>query len=140
MATSSILGGAPAPMKSKGKNADALGPSDSSDSGSDVCGERAMPTMPDNPGEWGAVTIAPDSDTDTAGTGERASAAGDGPRDAADVSPDRIVGTGDATQPPVRGRRHTSDVESIAAEDEEADADLDADLDIERPASDERDR
>jgi hypothetical protein len=138
MATSSILGGAPAPMKPKGKNADALGPSDSSDSGSDVRGERPMPTAPDNPGEWGAVTIAADSDTDTAGTGERASASGEGPRDAADVSPDRVVGTGDATQPPVRGRRRTSDVESIAADDEEADAD--ADLDIERPETDERDR
>ena len=136
MATSSILGGAPAPVKSKGKDAEALGPSDSSDSGSDVCGERAMPTAPDNPGEWGAVTIAADSDSDTAGTGERASATGHGPRDAADVSPDRVVGTGDATQPPVRGRRRSSDVESIAADDEEADADLD----IERPAPDERDR
>lgn len=134
MATSSILGGAPAPMKPEGKNAESLGPSDSSDSGSDVCGERAMPTTPDNPGEWGAVTIAPDSDTDTAGTGERASASGEGPREAADISPDRVVGTGDATQPPVRGRRRAADVESIAADDE------DADLDIERPASDERDR
>jgi hypothetical protein len=135
MATSSILGGAPAPVKSKGKDADALGPSDSSDTGSDVRGERAMPTAPDNPGEWGAVTVAADSDSDTAGTGERASAAGEGPRDAADISPDRVVGAGDATQPAVRGRRRTADVESIAADDE---TETDADLDIERP--DERDR
>ena len=138
MATSSILGGDPAPMKPKGKDADSLGPSDSSDSGSDVRGERPMPTAPDNPGEWGTVTIATDSDSDTAGTGERASAAGDGPRDAPDISPDRVVGTGDATQPPVRGRRRPVDVESIAADDEEAD--IDTDLDIERPAPDERDR
>jgi hypothetical protein len=36
MATGSILGGAPEPGKPRGRDADALGPSDSSDSGSDV--------------------------------------------------------------------------------------------------------
>lgn len=47
------------------KNVDALGPSDSSDSGSDVQGERSMPTASDNPGEWGqsspraATTVRP---------------------------------------------------------------------------------
>ena len=36
MATSSILGGTPAPEQSKGRGTDALGPSDSSDSRSDM--------------------------------------------------------------------------------------------------------
>ena len=38
MATSSILGGDRAPAEPKGTDADALGPSDSSDSGSDAAG------------------------------------------------------------------------------------------------------
>ncbi len=39
MATSSILGGEHAPTAPKGTDADALGPSDSSDSGSDAAGD-----------------------------------------------------------------------------------------------------
>lgn len=60
MATSSILGGDRAPVHSSGRGADLLGPSDSSDTGSDSVGE-----------------LGPDqlaSDTDRFGTGERASA------------------------------------------------------------------
>jgi hypothetical protein len=57
----------------------ALGPSDSSDSGSDLGPE------------------APDADTDAEGTGERADVEGDsdGP-EAEDVAPDRIVDEDDA--------------------------------------------
>jgi hypothetical protein len=60
MATSSILGGERAAIQPSGRGADLLGPSDSSDSGSDSIGE-----------------LGPDqlaSDTDRFGTGERASA------------------------------------------------------------------
>ena len=54
----------------------ALGPSDSSDSGSDVQGERPMATSPDNPAEWGGLPSQKGSDSDAMGTGERAGAAG----------------------------------------------------------------
>jgi hypothetical protein len=91
MATNSILGGGQAaPRRARGRDVDALGPSDSSDSGSDVQGERPMPTLPDNPGELGALPVESGSDTDASGTGERASATGIEPREAADISPDRI--------------------------------------------------
>ena len=92
MATSSILGGESAAARASGRDSDALGPSDSSDSGSDVQGERAMPTGADNPGELGAMPLDLDSDSDSMGTGERASAAGDSGRDGADILPDHIVG------------------------------------------------
>jgi hypothetical protein len=92
MSNSSILGGARAPAHATGKNIDTLGPSDSSDSGSDVQGERTMPTSPDNPGEWGALVTDTGNDSDAFGTGERASAAGDSPRDNADILPDRVIG------------------------------------------------
>lgn len=90
MATSSILGGTPAPAHPKGTDTDALGPSDSSDSGSDVQGERVMPTGPDDPDEMGAVTADTGSDTDRFGTGERGSATPNRERDGADISPDRV--------------------------------------------------
>lgn len=57
-----------------------LGPSDSSDSGSDVQGPQGLDP------EWGA-----DGETDAGGTGERAAADGsDGDR-AADLEPDRVI-------------------------------------------------
>src|SRR5881628_1889919 len=99
MATNSILnGGQAAPRRARGRDVDALGPSDSSDSGSDVQGERPMPTQPDNPGELGALPVESGSDTDASGTGERGSATGVEPRDAADISPDRI-GAGPSSPP-----------------------------------------
>ena len=91
MGTSSILGGERAPAQAAGKDVDALGPSDSSDSGSDVQGERPMATGADNPGEWGALTVEGESDSDAAGTGERASASGEAAADGADILPDRII-------------------------------------------------
>src|SRR5436305_14073562 len=99
MATNSILGGGgqPAPRRARGRDVDALGPSDSSDSGSDVQGEGPMPTLPDNPGELGALPVESGTDTDASGTGERGTAAGVEPREAADISPDRIGGPGPAS-------------------------------------------
>ncbi|CAJ3132332.1 chemotaxis protein [Burkholderia pseudomallei] len=70
-----------------------LGPSDSSDSGSDVAGARRRPfdvdTELDNHAlETGDAEL--DSDTDRSGTGERASADGDSTfDDSADIEPDR---------------------------------------------------
>ncbi|KQP17765.1 hypothetical protein [Pseudorhodoferax sp. Leaf267] len=116
MARSSILGGETAPARASGNDVDALGPSNSSDSGSDVQGERPMATAPDNQAEWGAVVSEHDSDSDATGTGERASAAGDGGRDNADILPDRIVTPGlGGTSTDALG-----DVGDIAGEDGES--------------------
>ncbi|UXH80569.1 hypothetical protein [Roseateles amylovorans] len=91
MATSSILGGTTVPERHKGTGTDALGPSDSSDSGSDVSGERAMATGPDDPDNLGAVPSDISSDTDRFGTGERASATpGRRDREDGDILPDSI--------------------------------------------------
>ncbi len=97
MANSSILGGTPAHRKPSGADVDALGPSDSSDSGSDVQGEMPMATAPDNRGEWGAVPSKKNSDSDSMGTGERAAASGNDVEDGADIMPDHLVGRGGAS-------------------------------------------
>lgn len=96
MSHSSILGGDPAATTSSGKDAGSLGPSDSSDSGSDIQGERPMPTLPDLPDEQGAIPLDPASDTDALGTGERGAAYGRDVADGADILPDRIVSSPDA--------------------------------------------
>ena len=100
MSNSSLLGGAPAPTWAEGRDVDALGPSDSSDSGSDVQGERSMATDADNPGELGALPVELDSDSDSSGTGERGSATGEAIRDGADILPDEVIGSlVDSTHP-----------------------------------------
>lgn len=95
MATSSILGGTPAPAQAEGKDNDMLGPSDSSDSGSDVHGERSMATQPDDESMLGGQPVELSSDTDMAGTGERSGAISDGSRDANDILPDRVESLSD---------------------------------------------
>ncbi|MDM0111384.1 hypothetical protein QTI66_04440 [Variovorax sp. J22R133] len=89
MSNSSILGGEHAPTYPGGTDIDALGPSDSSDSGSDVQSDRNRSALPDD-GAQGALPISHDSSSDAAGTGERASAQADAPASDADVMPDRI--------------------------------------------------
>ncbi len=91
MANSSILGGTLPPQQHSGTEIDRLGPSDSSDSGSDVQGEKPMATSPDNPGEWGSLPASQRSDSDALGTGERGAAAGSETVTGADILPDRIV-------------------------------------------------
>lgn len=81
MATSSIFGGLHVPEHVRGKDTNALGPSDNSDSGSDAQGAYGDDEM--------------SSDSDAAGTGERASVgAGMDPSDA-DILPDHIEGEED---------------------------------------------
>jgi hypothetical protein len=125
MSNSSILGGERAAPRAIGRDVDALGPSDSSDSGSDVQGERAMPTDADNPGELGALPVHRDSDSDARGTGERGSATGNDLDDAADILPDHLVSDPTwATN--AAGRPYASDdVEAIA--DDAADDEMDED-------------
>lgn len=80
MARSSIDGVDRADTIPAGRDIDALGPSDSSDSGSDMQGI---------PGLEG-------SDSDASGTGERASATPDGPVNDRDILPDRVTTNPDA--------------------------------------------
>lgn len=113
MATSSILGGTPAPEQSKGRDTGALGPSDSSDSGSDVSGERRMSTGADDPDELGATPAERGSDTDRFGTGERGSATPGGAQDAADILPDRV-----SRSPTADDIDASIDVEELASGDD----------------------
>lgn len=74
MAYSSIMGADSAPTNPSGREAELLGPSDSSDSGSDALG-----------------TTEAHEDSDASGTGERGAVAGLDAREGADIMPDRIV-------------------------------------------------
>ncbi|MEO5658997.1 MAG: hypothetical protein ABIQ90_04260, partial [Polaromonas sp.] len=76
MATSSILGSSQLPEEISGKDMHALGPSDNSDSGSDATGA------------YGAGELS--SDSDAAGTGERATMGTGREQFDADILPDRI--------------------------------------------------
>lgn len=79
MAYSSILGADVAPSHPSGREAELLGPSDNSDSGSDTIG-----------------TDEADADTtDAAGTGDRGVVAGRDAREGADILPDRVVNLAD---------------------------------------------
>jgi hypothetical protein len=95
MATSSIQGGVRAPAQPSGTDVDRLGPSDSSDSGSDVQLQRRMPTAGDTPDELGSLPAHRDSTSDAQGTGERASAPGDAEgTDGDDIVPDQTEDLG----------------------------------------------
>lgn len=104
MAHSSLLGIDRAPGHARGHDSNSLGPSDSSDSGSDVAGLEDLdendPGMPVDAGlgpdierpQQAGESIGAGIDSDASGTGERRSAGGDaGLRDGSDIGPDRIV-------------------------------------------------
>jgi hypothetical protein len=74
MAYSSILGAETAPTLPSGRDAELLGPSDSSDSGSDAMGTAEI-----------------HADSDASGTGERGSVTPGEGREGGDILPDRIV-------------------------------------------------
>ncbi len=74
MAYSSILGADPAPAQPSGRSSDLLGPSDSSDTGSDALGTNEV-----------------HADSDGSGTGERGAVFGGDAVEGADIAPDRIV-------------------------------------------------
>ena len=123
MSNSSILGGSPITTRARGRDADALGPSDNSDSGSDIQGQRAMPTGADNEGELGALPMDGGSDSDALGTGERASATGGDPQDGADIMPNRIENDG-TMQPDSTLDVPVPDIDEIAAEGEAEDSEF----------------
>jgi len=74
MAYSSILGAETAPVQPSGRDSESLGPSDSSDSGSDAVGTAEI-----------------HADSDAAGTGERGSVTPGEGREGGDILPDRVV-------------------------------------------------
>jgi hypothetical protein len=78
MAYSSIMGADEAPEQPSGRGSDLLGPSDNSDTGSDTVG-----------------THEAHADSDSTGTGERASVAQDSFEEGADIMPDRVLGSAD---------------------------------------------
>jgi hypothetical protein len=120
MATSSILGGEETARRATGRDIDSLGPSDSSDSGADVQGERTMPTDGDAPDEMGATPAYRDSASDALGTGERGAAFGADVREGADILPDRVIdGPGEDAQ---------AEIDALGAEvDDEEDDEEQAD-------------
>lgn len=78
----------------EGRDAGALGPSDSSDSGSDIAGAKRHEFDRDTELDEHALEIGEaelSSDTDSTGTGERSSADGDSTlTEDADIEPDKI--------------------------------------------------
>ena len=125
MATSSILGGHRAAVRPKGTDTGALGPSDSSDSGSDVQNEAGFQAL--DAGEIGGDRADLASDTDAGGTGERGAAVHDTDIvEGADIAPDRIAG-GDPLEE-ASGLEPAIDVDTLAVDDEdepEEDEDVD---------------
>ena len=120
MAHSSILGADIAPSQPIGRGSDVLGPSDSSDSGSDVHGATRMMTTPEEGEEAGGATpVVEDSDTDAEGTGERAEAVPEGARDGADIAPDRIARSKDALDSAESITGNDDSIESLADDSED---------------------
>jgi len=125
MATSSILGGDRAPLNPSGRDTDALGPSDSSDSGSDVQGERGFDAL--DAGQIGGERADLRSDSDASGTGERGSAVNDTEIvEGADIAPDRIGVVDASSDDPMRDS-DIADIDALAADDDSADEDTESD-------------
>jgi hypothetical protein len=103
MAYSSILGAEVAPTVPSGRDADALGPSDSSDSGSDAHG-----------------TAEVHADSDAAGTGERGVVAGADGREGGDILPDRVVNLREGEVLPQDEVSEMTDLDADADEDVDA--------------------
>ena len=112
-------------QQAPGRDAETLGPSDSSDSGSDVHGATRMKTsVEEGPQAGGATPIVEDSDTDAEGTGERAEAVPEGARDGADIasilakdaldSAESITGNDDAIESLADDSENDEDDEDVA--------------------------
>ncbi len=127
MATSSILGGNRAAKQAQGRDVDALGPSDSSDSGSDVQGAFELDDDDQFDTNAGARQTGLDSDSDAAGTGERGAARLDEEAESgSDIAPDRVQ-TLEADTAPLEGLE--ADLGELAADEDDG-----TDTDIERAA------
>ncbi len=115
MAYSSILGADTAPAHPSGRDADLLGPSDNSDSGSDAMG-----------------THEAHADSDAVGTGERGSVTpGGDSREGADILPDRVVTLGEGADFDDEGTQALVTGEGFPAADPDAQEFTDLDGDVE---------
>ncbi len=125
MARSSIMGGEHAPQQAKGRSAETLGPSDTSDSGSDIRGASRLKTDAEEGQLGGATPIEIDSDSDSGGTGERGAAVPGRGRDDADISPDRIARSKDALDSAESIDDDDDSIEALANEEPDDDDDGD---------------
>jgi hypothetical protein len=125
MSQSSFVGGGRAPQQAKGRGADLLGPSDTSDSGSDIQSASRLKTDAVEGALGGATPIERDSDSDSMGTGERRSAVPGSGRDSADIRPDRIARSKDALDSAVSIGDDDDSIEALA--DDEVDSAEDED-------------
>ena len=116
MTNSSFLGGERAAKPAPGKDIDALGPSDSSDSGSDVQGEFSVRGEGDHAGELGSLVVNTANDSDASGTGERGSATGRDLPDGADIMPDHVVGSASKVDPSTDQARAQAQIDQLADE------------------------
>jgi len=101
MATSSILGADRAPAQADGRDVEKLGPSATSDSGSDVQGELDLASPEDlDRTLFGNTQTGLSSDSDSGGTGERGAALmdEDAEREGNDILPDRVQNLSDDLQ------------------------------------------
>ena len=126
MSQSSFVGGGRAPQRAKGRGSDALGPSDTSDSGSDIQSASRLKTDTEEGELGGATPIDSGSDSDSMGTGERRSAVPGAGRDGADITPERIARSKDALDSAVRIGNDDDSIEALA-DDESAGEDDDGD-------------
>lgn len=132
MAQSPLVGGVTrAPTTATGRDTPTLGPSDNSDSGSDVAGiaghEDGDPLLPVDRAmddrqvhaDISEETIAEGADSDGAGSGERKSAAGDaGLVDGADIGTDQVFSTTGQGLPDDDGELVADDEEDLDDEDD----------------------
>ena len=123
MSHSSILGGDRAPQQARGRDAETLGPSDTSDSGSDIQGASRLKTDTEEGDLGGATPVSNDSDSDSMGTGERAEAVPEGARDGADIAPDRIARSKDALDSAESITGNDDSIEGLADDDSDEDDD-----------------
>ncbi len=128
MSQSSFVGGGRAPQQAKGRGADLLGPSDTSDSGSDIRSASRLKTDTEEGELGGATPIEFGSDSDSMGTGERRSAVPGEGRDGADIAPDRIARSKDALDSAVSIGDDDDSIEALA-DDSEEESDEDGDSD-----------
>ena len=124
MATSPLLGGERAPTQAPGRDVESLGPSDRSDSGSDVQGELDL--YPDSDLENHlSITPGRGSDSDAAGTGERGAALPESDvREGDDILPDQVTTLSDEAEAEADLDQPALDLEELADEEEGDDEDL----------------
>ncbi len=127
MSQSSFVGGGRAPQQAKGRGSDVLGPSDTSDSGSDIQSASRLKTDTEEGELGGATPIDAGSDSDSMGTGERRSAVPGAGRDGADIGPDRIARSKDALDSAVRIGDDDDSIEALADDEEAQDDEGDED-------------